>query len=193
MDITKFEHASIDFKRKHWRMATVARLHWKKGLISTLEALAILNTKGLDFEYTIVGEGSEIQDIKFAIHQLGLADKVKLVGKKTHSDVITILSSSEIYLQFSISEGFCNAVLEAQAMGLLCIVSDAEGLAENVLDNETGWVVSKRDTAALAIKILEVVNLPLHEKEMITQRAIKRVKEDFNLRKQQDAFLRFYE
>ncbi|MFT6127210.1 MAG: colanic acid/amylovoran biosynthesis glycosyltransferase [Flavobacteriaceae bacterium] len=193
VDITKFERTSIDFNRKHWRIATAARLHWKKGIVSTLEALAILNNGGLDFEYTIVGEGSEIQDIKFAIHQLGLIDRVKLVGKKTHADVITILSSSDIYLQFSISEGFCNAVLEAQAMGLLCIVSDAEGLSENVLDNETGWVVNKRNAEALANKILEVVNLPIHEKEMMVQRAIKRVKEDFNLEKQQDAFLKFYE
>ncbi|MBK7870836.1 MAG: glycosyltransferase family 4 protein [Saprospiraceae bacterium] len=55
----------------------------------------------------------------------------------------TYYEKADIYLQYSIQEGFCNAVLEAQAMGLLCIVSDAEGLPENILHGQTGWVVPK--------------------------------------------------
>ena len=60
------------------------------------------------------------------------------------------LEKSDIYLQYSIQEGFCNSVLEAQAMGLLSIVSDANGLTENIIHNYTGWVVPKMAPKLLA-------------------------------------------
>lgn len=171
---------------------TISRLHWKKGIVTTIEALAILKKQGVKFRYTIIGEGEEYERICFAIHQLELQDCVFLVGKKAHEDVVRYLEASEIYIQFSISEGFCNAVLEAQAMGLLCIVSDAEGLPENVIHNQTGWVVPKRQTKLLAKKILDVIHLPQVEKEQIRQLAVKRVVQDFNIENQQKAFINFY-
>ena len=48
------------------------------------------------------------------------------------------MKNSDVYIQSSVQEGFGNAVLEAQASGLCCIVSDAEGLSENVLNEKTG-------------------------------------------------------
>ena len=41
-------------------------------------------------------------------------------------------------------------VLEAQVMGLLSIVSDANGLPENIIHNYTGWVVPKMAPKLLA-------------------------------------------
>ena len=43
------------------RLLTVARLKWVKGLEYTLEALGGLNKIGLDFQYTIIGEGDEYE------------------------------------------------------------------------------------------------------------------------------------
>ena len=63
-----------------------------------------------------------------------------------HDDIVKFYKKADIYIQYSIEEGFCNAVLEAQSMGVLTIVSDASGLIENVVDGKTGWVVPKRRT-----------------------------------------------
>lgn len=171
---------------------TVARLHWKKGLVDTLEALAILKSKGINFDYTIIGLGEEESLLRFSILQLNLLDKVSLVGKKTPLEVLNYMKTCNIYLQYSISEGFCNAVLEAQAMGCLCIVSDAEGLSENVLHNKTGWVVPKQKPKELANKIEEVINLPKEEKYKISKQARDRVIQDFNLEKQNKEYIEFY-
>jgi colanic acid/amylovoran biosynthesis glycosyltransferase len=83
-------------------------------------------------------------------------------------------------------------VLEAQAMGKLCIVSNAEGLSENVLHEQTGWVVPKYSPNALARTISKVVALNPEEKSTITKNAQKRVQEEFNIEKQQREFLNFY-
>ena len=62
-------------------------------------------------------------------------------------------------IQYSIEEGFCNAVLEAQSMGVLTIVSNASGLMENIIDGKTGWVVPKRKPNLLAKKIKQITSM----------------------------------
>lgn len=181
-----------NLNREHLQFLTVARLHWKKGLIDTLEALAVLKKKGVSFTYTIAGDGDDYERLSYAIFQLGLTKEVVFVGKKEPVEVVHLMTEADIYLQYSVSEGFCNAVLEAQALGVLCIVSNAEGLMENVLDGETGWVVSKNKPLLLAKKVLEILEFPNEKLDSIKQNALLRVNKDFNLNKQQDEFYNFY-
>lgn len=174
------------------KMVTVARLHWKKGLDYTLEALALLKQSGVSFEFRVIGTGPEEEALKFACYQLGLQEEVKFLGKLSHTEVKRELSISRIYIQYSVQEGFCNAVLEAQAMGLLCVVSDAEGLAENVLHKVTGFVVSKRRPKDLANAIEKLLYLPNDEKSEMIKTAKDRIHKNFNLVKQQKEFDDFY-
>ena len=102
------------------------------------------------------------------------------------------LQIAQIYLQYSHQEGFCNAVLEAQAMGKICIVSDADGLKENVINTATGFVVPKRNPLYLADKIIEVNKLSAVEKNAISSNAMDRVKKDFRIEEQNEAFKKFY-
>lgn len=173
-------------------LITVARLHWVKGLGDTLKALAILKKKNIKFSYTIVGDGKLYEELTYIVHLLGLVESVKLVGKKSPQEIKGLLTQHEVYIQYSHSEGFCNAVLEAQAMGLLCIVSDAGGLPENVLHNKSGWVVHKRNPQKLAEKIIVVSKMTAAEKITIKEFAINRVQKEFNLDKQQKEFIKFY-
>lgn len=171
---------------------TVARLHWKKGLEYTLEALAILKTQQVSFRYHIVGAGDQYERLAFAVHQLGLENEVCFEGRLSPSAVKSLMQRTAIYLQYSIQEGFCNAVLEAQAMGLLCIVSNAEGLPENVIHGKTGWVVAKRSPKDLVEQIKAAIALTKSDKNIIKNNAMERVYRHFNLKDQQAAFADFY-
>jgi len=176
-----------------WRMLTLARLHWKKGLEYTLEALAEVQRAGISFTYTVVGEGEEYERLMFAVHQLGLSDRVIFAGKLPPEAVRELLRSTDLYLQYSIQEGFCNAVLEAQAMGCLCVVSDAEGLAENVLHGVTGWVVPRRQAARLADQIVAICHSAQAARAEMVQRAAKRISGEFSLDRQRQEFVSFYQ
>ena len=96
-------------------------------------------------------------------------------------------------MQYSLSEGFCNAVLEAQAMGCLCIVSDGGALPENVVHEKSGWVVPKQQPELLAKKLIEIIHMNDKEKHKISKFARQRVIEHFNLKDQAKAFKGFYE
>ncbi|MGK0307177.1 MAG: glycosyltransferase involved in cell wall biosynthesis, partial [Urechidicola sp.] len=191
IDISFFKADRLKVKSKKLRVLTVARLHWKKGLEYTLEAMAILKQRGVSFEYTIIGTGDELERLLFAAHQLGISEEVRFLGQQTPNAVKDYMIASDVYVQYSIQEGFCNAVLEAQAMGLLSLVSNAEGLAENVMDGITGFVIPKRNPGVLARTIEKLVYLPSHQKIDLKKTAINRVQKDFNVSKQQKEFINF--
>jgi colanic acid/amylovoran biosynthesis glycosyltransferase len=154
--------------------------------------MAELKKRGLSFEYRIIGDGDEAEALTFAIHQLALADCVYLLGKKSPEEVKSYYETAHIYLQPSVQEGFCNAVLEAQCMGLMCIVSDAEGLSENVDHGKSGWIFPRRDHIELAKTIEAAISLSDEEKLNRSKRASSRITESFDLTRQTQAFVDFY-
>ena len=115
-----------------------------------------------------------------------------LTGQIPPLEVKNEMEWADIYIQPSIQEGFCNAVLEAQAMGLLCIVTDADGLSENVLDGETGWVVPKRSPEKITEKIIDIISVDIRKLKIIRGSAISRVNNEFNLEIQNKQFREFY-
>lgn len=174
------------------RIITVGRLNWIKNYETAISAMKILKDKGIDFIYDIIGEGIEMERLKFAVYQYGLADRIFFHGKKDHNVITEKMKEADIYLQTSMQEGFCVSVLEAQASGLMCIVSNADGLKENVIDGITGWVVPKRDPEAFAKKIEEVIKLQESERKEITLAARKRVEKDFSIEDQNRKFQKFF-
>ncbi len=174
------------------KLITVGRFHWKKGYTYLIDALKLLKEADIQFEITFIGEGEEEQNLKFQVFQLGLQNEVFFLGKKPHSEILFHLSSHDIYLQTSVQEGFCNSVLEAQAVGLLCVVSDAEGLPENVDNGECGWIVPKRNSKAIFDTIMSILNLPQEKYYEIQRKASQRVYQQFGIDKQIQAFENLY-
>lgn len=171
------------------RIVGVGRLTWQKGFEYALQALSQLE---VDFQYTIIGDGTDWERLKFAAYQLGILDKVNFAGKQSHDKIAAYLRESDIYLQPSVQEGFCNAVLEAQASGLICIVSDAEGLPENVEDGKSGFVVPRRNPEVLAEIIKQVISMPQEELQAISDYAVERVRNQFDIKDQIKQFIKFY-
>ncbi len=174
------------------RILTVGRLNWIKDYETSISALKILNENGIDFVYNIIGDGPERERLVFAVYQSGLQDKVNFSGKLGHDVIREIMRESDMYIQSSMQEGFCVSVLEAQASGLLCIVSDADGLRENVISGITGWTVKRRNPEALAEKVMEVINLPNEIRKEIAMNARERVEREFTMEQQENKFRKFF-
>jgi glycosyltransferase involved in cell wall biosynthesis len=131
------------------RIVSVGRLHWKKGHEYALSAVRMLAERGVAVTYRVAGDGPDRESILFAVHDLGLEDRVELLGARPSADVQRELREADVCLHAAVSEGFCVSVIEAQAMGLPVVCTDADGLAENVADGVTGFVVPRRDAPAL--------------------------------------------
>jgi colanic acid/amylovoran biosynthesis glycosyltransferase len=192
ININIFKTDSFNDLHEPLRILTVGRLHWKKGYEYALKALNLLKEKKIDFEYHIVGEGNYRESILFAVNQLELTNNVILNGQLTHEETRQQMEWADVYIQPSIQEGFCNSVLEAQAMGLLCIVTNAEGLSENVKHSETGWVINKRSAVNIVDAIINIISLKIEDIYNIRGNAISHVRNTFNLDRQIKKFIDFY-
>lgn len=177
------------------RLITIARLSWIKGLDFLIDTASYLKKQRVDFEWLIIGDGGNQERERYLYHtyEKNLMNELKFIGKKSHQETLTFLQSADMYVQTSYNEGFCNAVLEAQALGKPCLAFNVGGLPENILHGNTGWLVENFDTVQFAEKIIEVSQLSEQEKNKITSRAIARVKEEFHIEKQQRAFVNFYQ
>jgi len=185
---------TVDFNNT-LKFVTIARLSWIKGLDIAIAAMKVLKEEGIQFKYHIIGEGdkSHTERYKFMVYELGLQKEVLFCGKQSHKETLQNLNSAHVYVQPSLNEGFCNAVLEAQALGRLTIASNAGGLPENIVDGKTGWLFETHSSKSLAETIKKVVALPPEQQAIIAQNAQQRVQKEFTIEKQQKEFLDFYE
>jgi len=132
------------------RVLSVGRLEWKKGYEYGLEAVRALIDQGVHAEYRIIGSGEFHTATAYARHQLGLTEVVQLLGAQPPERVREEMLWADVLLHPAVSEGFGNAVLEAQSMMLPVVCTTADGLRENIADGETGLLVPSRDPQALA-------------------------------------------
>ena len=104
--------------------------------------------------YRIIGTGPEEVALRRVASQLGLSDVVRFLGELPTDDVIAEYRSSDVLLHAALEDAFPVVVLEAQAVELPVVATDAGGLRETVDDGVTGYVVPCRDAAALAEKLI---------------------------------------
>lgn len=179
-------------QREKMVLVSTGRLIWKKGFEFGIRAVQRLKQMGVSVEYRIIGYGPYQDALLYTIHELGLQDNVILLGKKSKEEIAAELNKADVFLHPAISEGFCNAVIEAQAMGVPVIASDAGGLPENVADGQTGFIVPMWDVEAIAEKVAWLWH---HQGaiESMGNAGIERVKQHFTAEKQIQQFTDFYQ
>jgi colanic acid/amylovoran biosynthesis glycosyltransferase len=181
-------------RREHDRLVllTVARLHWKKGYEHGLQAVRALLDDGIDLEYRILGGGPHEDAVRACVDDLGLGEHVRLLGDRPTDDVLAELQAADVLLHPAVSEGFGNAVLEAQAVQLPVVCTDADGLRENVVDGVTGIVVPRRDVAALVAAVRALAGDPELRRRMGAA-GRRHVAAHFSPESQSAAFLELYD
>lgn len=173
------------------RILAVGRTVWVKGYEYALHAVKCLIDEGIVCHYRIIGDGDMFEGIAFTRHQLGLDECVELPGSQPPDEVRRQMGWADLFLQASVQEGFCNAVIEAQAAGLPVVCSNAGGLPENVEDGVTGFVVPRRDSPALAEKLALLASKP-ELRERMGRAGRERVLANFTLPRQIERFDEFY-
>jgi colanic acid/amylovoran biosynthesis glycosyltransferase len=129
---------------------SVGRLELVKGYEYALQAIRNLVDSGVECEYHIIGAGSSLESLLFARQQLDLEKTITFLGEQSSDHVKEELEWADVFLNASVSEGFCNAILEAQSMCVPVVCTDAGGLPENVEDGVTSLVVSRHNAQSLS-------------------------------------------
>lgn len=169
--------ASVDNKVK---LLYVGRLVPYKGADMLLEAVGRLDASVKEkIHLTIVGKGSEEQNLESQVKQLELDEYVHFTGYVEQYQTLEYYQNSDIFCFPSVREFGGAVVLEAMANALPCIVVDNGGIGEYVTE-KTGFKISpiSREFVVekLAIYIAQLVEDHIMRHDMSCE-AIQRAKE----------------
>jgi glycosyltransferase involved in cell wall biosynthesis len=127
-------------------LLTVAALVRRKGHDVLLEALA--RSRHPDLVLWIAGDGPERGPLEAQAQRLGLSERVRFLGSR--KDVPDLLAACDISVLPSRHEGLGVSALEAMAARRPVVASRVGGLAEAVVDGQTGLLVRPEDPLELA-------------------------------------------
>jgi len=155
IDLEKFNIVSKTKNPDKPCIVSSGRLAVVKNYASAIEACALL--KDMNFEYHILGDGSLKPVLQQLINELGLTNKVRLIGFVPNVD--EYFKRTHILLMPSKWEGFGLAALEAMACGIPVVVSNVPGLGDLVGgDGECGLLVNPMSPQDIADKLGELIN-----------------------------------
>lgn len=122
IDRIGYLNSMTDFSGVNKVLVSVGRLISVKNPIFAVEIISELAKIRDDFKYIWVGCGELENAAKDKAEQLGVTDRIIFTGVRT--DVKEILACCDCFLMPSLFEGLPFSLIEAQAAGLRCIVSD---------------------------------------------------------------------
>jgi glycosyltransferase involved in cell wall biosynthesis len=140
-------------------LLSLATLVRRKGLDVLLDALARAKGTGAPgLEAWIAGEGPEREALEAQAERLHLREDVRFLGRR--DDAAELLAGCDVFVLPSRREGLGVSALEAMAARRPVVASRVGGLADAVLDGETGLLVEPGDPEALASAISRLARDP---------------------------------
>ena len=135
---------------------TVANLRKEKDYPNLLRAAGQALAQHPGLYVLAVGQGPLEEEVRALHQELGLGDRVQLLGYRT--DVPDLLASADLFVLASAFEGLPVSIMEAMSAGLPVVATSVGGVPEAVEEGVTGLLVPPRDAAALADALLSLAN-----------------------------------
>lgn len=132
----------------------------EKGQRYLIEAASILEARGEDIFWVLMGMGRLHNDLVDRIRSLGLEDRFLLPGWADHAEIPNWMNACDFFVLPSISESFGLVQVEAMACGKPVVATINGGSEEIIASSDVGILVVPGDAEALAEAIAEGLNRP---------------------------------
>jgi glycosyltransferase involved in cell wall biosynthesis len=150
VDLDAFTPMDRGAARQKWGVdgpviVSVGGLVERKGHHLTIEAMQSLP----DFTFLLAGGGPEESALRAQVAQLGLTQRVRLLGPVPHADLASLFSAADISVLASSREGWANVLLESMACGTPVVATNVWGTPEVVARPEAGELMDDRSAEAI--------------------------------------------
>nr|XP_002120505.1 phosphatidylinositol N-acetylglucosaminyltransferase subunit A [Ciona intestinalis] len=115
---------------KRLLIVVMSRLVYRKGIDFLAEIIPAVCKKFDDVDFLIGGDGPKRLLIEETREQFRLHSRVTLLGSVPHEKVPNILNKGHIFLNTSLTEAFCMAIVEAACCGLQVVSTSVGGIPE---------------------------------------------------------------
>ena len=139
----------------------------------------MLAQRRADTQLAIAGEGPLRDDLSRQINDLGLSDRVRLLGLR--DDMPDLYYASDALVLSSAWEGMPVVMLEAMASATPIVSTAVGAVPELVTDGESGFVVPPGDHIALADAMERMMDLSNEDRHALGEAGHDRVRSEFSL------------
>jgi glycosyltransferase involved in cell wall biosynthesis len=153
------------------------RLSEKKGTVFLIRALPDVVERYPGLGLVVIGDGPERPKLEAEAKRLGVADRVRFLGRRPHADIVRYLHDCRAAVVPSIidsrgeTEGMPTVVLESMAAGVRVVGSAVDGIPDVLRHRENGWLCREQDPEDLAARIVE--SLEARDADAVTRNAAR--------------------
>jgi glycosyltransferase involved in cell wall biosynthesis len=159
-------------------LVAVGNLYPVKGHRYLIDAMALLAERHPTLHLAISGRGDLLDALKTQARELGVADRVHLLGLR--SDVAAVLAAGDMFVLPSLSEGLPLALLEAMFSGLPIIASDVGEVGAALAHGDAGLLVNPGNSAALA-RAIDTLLFDAQQSRELGERAARRAAAEYDI------------
>jgi glycosyltransferase involved in cell wall biosynthesis len=131
-----------------------------------------------DVVFLMVGDGPLREEARRRAQASGIGSRIVMPGYET--DIAVALAAMDVFLLTSRLEGLPNVLIEAQALGVPVVTTDAGGAAETLDETRSGFAVFPHCADVLAQTVLKVLGDDAW-REAARQAAQRFVRERFSI------------
>jgi phosphatidylinositol glycan class A protein len=153
-------HINSDAARGVLTIVVITRLVYRKGADLFVDVIPEICKRHSNVNWIVGGDGPRLQQLQQMVDRHALHHRVRLMGALKHSEVRDVLTQGQVFLNCSLTEAFCIAIIEAASCGLLCVSTNVGGVPE-VLPAEM-LLLAEPDPVSIVERLEEAIRLAPH-------------------------------
>ncbi len=133
------QHNKVVLENNIIQLLVVSRLVSQKNIDSIIKAVKVMENENIILN--IVGEGSEINNLKLLVKKYELDKKINFIGKIENTKLNEYLKNADIFIQASNYEGLPHSILEAMNFEIPILSTDVGGCSVLLNKGERGYII----------------------------------------------------
>ena len=178
---------------KSYDVVYVGYLDPYKSVDRLLDAVAaVTRAVGRPVGLALAGDGTERTALEQRARDLGIASAVHFLGTLDEPALIATLQRSRVFAMTSLGEGLPQAMIEAMACGLPCVLFDDADVGDMIRDGDNGVLVPPGDLDRFTGEIVRLLEDPEHHARIASGavRVREECAEEFSLNAQAEVWKR---
>ncbi len=151
------EDIDISDFRGDFKILTIGRLEYVKGIDVAIQAAKILKDRGVSFRWYVIGNGKERRKLLMKIRSFGVEDVFTLLGFRQNP--YPYLKACELFALTSRAEGYPVTLIEARTFGVPILATDMPSIREQI-DDDVNGMLTPLDPEAIADRICAFIADP---------------------------------
>ena len=133
------QHNKVVLENNIIQLLVVSRLVSQKNIDSIIKAVKVMENENIILN--IVGDGSEINNLKLLVKKYELDKKINFIGKIENTKLNEYLKNADIFIQASNYEGLPHSILEAMNFEIPILSTDVGGCSVLLNKGERGYIL----------------------------------------------------